>query len=124
MAALLSGLSIAEVSRQYNLPKQTVSRIKNEMVPEQLGQIGTEKRHRLDDLLLDALASNLAAQKRIADTVSEPEYVRKQSATAVAELYEVLADKAVRLLEAASFGEEDADASVGDSEEADEGEAE
>lgn len=104
MAALLAGLSIAEVCRKYNLPKATVSRLRAELGSE-LEQVGTEKRSRLDDLLLDSLASNLAAQKRIAETASEPEYIRSQGASAVAELYETLAAAAIRLLEAASLTE-------------------
>ena len=113
LAALLAGLSIADISRQYQLPKVTISRLKAELSAQTLEQIGTVKRTRLDDLLLDGLASNLLAQKRIAETVSEPEYVRKQSASSIAELYCVLADKAIRLLEAASFGEGDTEAEPG-----------
>lgn len=105
-AALLAGLGVTECAQKYSLPKQTISRIKNELLPEQLGQVGTEKQERLDDLLLDALAANLKAQKRIVETASEPDYIRKQPATAVADLYKEFADKAVRLLEAASFGSE------------------
>lgn len=103
-AALLAGLSVAEASRRYQLPPSTVSRIKAEL-PEQLDEVGTEARLELDELLLAALGANLKAQKRILDTVSEPDYVRGQGATAIADLYETIADQAVRLLEAASFGD-------------------
>lgn len=101
-SALLAGLGITEVAEKYNLPKSTVSRIRDEISAEKLEQVGTEKRARIDELLLDCLAANLQAQKKIAETVSEPHYIRKQSASAVADLYETLADKAIRLLEAAS----------------------
>lgn len=107
MAALLSGLGVNEVARQYQLPKSTVSRIRAELGPR-LEQVGTEVRASLDDLLLNALSANLNAQARIAEAVSEPTYITQQPASSVADLYETLADKAIRLLEAASLGSTDA----------------
>lgn len=109
IAALLAGLGVSEVARKYNLPKQTVSRLRADL-GDQLGQVGTENRARLDDLLLDALASNLAAQAAITEAVSDENYIRGQDASAIAELYETLADKAIRLLEAAQAGEQSEDA--------------
>jgi transposase-like protein len=104
MAALLAGISASEVARRYSLPRSTVSRIRSELEPR-LEQVGTESRVDLDTLLLDALAANLGAQKRIVTTASEPDFIRKQTAEGVATLYEAFADKAIRLLEAASIGE-------------------
>lgn len=100
--AILAGLGISEVAQKYNLPKSTVCRIRDEVVPNELERVGTEKRERLDDLLLDCLASNLRAQKAITDAVFEQEFIRKQTASDFKLLYETFADKAVRLLETAS----------------------
>ena len=102
-AALLAGLGVGEAARKYNLPRSTVSRIKSEL-PEELDRVGTEARTELDELLVEALGANLRAQKGILQVVSEPEYVRKQTASGIAELYEAVANQAVRLLEAASYG--------------------
>lgn len=103
MAALLAGTGVTEVSRRYNLPKSTVASIQAHLQPE-IAQVRTETRSSLDELLLDALAANLAAQKRIVEVASEPEYLKKQSAADIADLYETFADKSIRLLEAASLG--------------------
>lgn len=102
ISALLAGLGVTEVAQKYNLPKQTVSRIKNEIVPSELGQVGTEKRERIDELLLDGISSNLKALKAMTDMLSEKEYLRKQPASSIAEVYGTLADRAIRILEAAS----------------------
>lgn len=103
MAALLAGQGVMEVAARYRLPKATVSRIKNSLTAEQLEQIGTEKKDRIGNLLLGAVAANVEALRSIAETVSEPPYIRGQSAESVGMLYGILADKAVRFLEAAEF---------------------
>ncbi len=108
IAALLAGQGVLEVARQYKLPKQTVSRFKNSCVPDELGRVGPKNRETLDSLLLEAVSANISALTAIADAVSEPEYVSKQPADSVGVLYGILADKAVRFLEAASFGAGDA----------------
>lgn len=102
MAALLTGQGVNETARALNLPPKTVSRIKNEITPEKLTQVDTEKRERIDDLLLDFMAVNIQSLSQIAKTSSEPEYIKKQSAESVAVLYREIASTTVRLLEAAS----------------------
>ena len=54
IAALLTGEGVSEVARKFNMPKTTVFRFKSELVPERMEQIGTEKRERIDDLLLES----------------------------------------------------------------------
>ncbi len=112
VAAVLAGLGVSEIARQYHLPKSTVSRIRNEVAPERLEQVGTEHRARLDDLLLSALSDNLTAQSAIAKLASDQNYLRGYGPSAVAELYTALADKAVRLLEAASWADDPAERSA------------
>lgn len=111
IAALLSGQGVNDIARAYNLPPATVSRLKSEIADEKLEQVGTEKRERIDDLLLDCMSENLRALNRIVKTSSDAEYIKKQPAESVAVLYREIASTTVRLLEAASAvgaGEPDA----------------
>lgn len=101
-AALLAGGTVTEVATRYNLPKQTVSRIKRDLSPDEMVQIGTEKRVRIDDLLLSCMAENLTALNKIAKASSDPNYIKNQPAESVAVLYREIASVTVRLLEAAS----------------------
>ncbi len=111
-AALLAGIGISETARQYQLSKSTVSAIRAQLGPEVVQKVRTETRERLDDLLLDALRANLGAQKRIVEAASEPSYLREQPASDIASLYTAIADKAIRLLEAASLGDAGADSDI------------
>ena len=100
VAALLAGQGVTQIANAYSIPKQTVSRIKLSL-GDSLGQIETEKVDRFGDLVAGCLESALSAMQAIANTVSESEYVRKQPASEVAVLYGVIADKSIRILEAA-----------------------
>jgi len=101
IAALLSGAGVNDTARKFNLPPMTVSRFKSEIAQE-LVQVGTEKRGRIDDLLLDAISEHVIAIKKIAQIGSEPEYAKKQPAESLAVLYREIASVSIRLLEAAS----------------------
>ena len=112
IAALLAGGAVNEVARKYRLDKSTVSRIRAGLSPEALQQVATEKRVRIDDILLECMQSNLEALKRIADASSERDYIRDQPAESVAVLYGQIAGVTIRLLEAASaagVGDENAE---------------
>lgn len=100
IAELLAGKGVMEVSRTLKLPKQTVSRIRNEMAPETLGQIGTEKAEQMESLIVNYLQSNFKAMKAICDIASDENYLKRQSASEVATLHAELATRAFRLLEA------------------------
>lgn len=106
MAALLAGQAVNEVAAAYKIPKQTVSRIKNELTSEQLGQVGTEKADRIDDLLFDYLSENLKTLKAQAVIARDADYIKKYAPRDLAVLHGILADKAVRILEAAQSGED------------------
>lgn len=105
IAALLAGEGVNEISRRLQLPKQTVSRIRTEIVPEKLGQVGTEKANKMDELLVDYLESNLGALKSITKLVQNETWLYSQSASAVAELHDELSTKAIRLFEAQGVDE-------------------
>ena len=99
MAALLAGQGVTEVARAYNLPKGTVGGWKAEIETE---QIRTKKGERLEGMVFDYLTANFEALRQQAEVASDQNYLRKQSADNLAVLHGVMADKAVRLLEAAA----------------------
>ena len=100
MAALLTGQGVSETARALNLPKATVSRIKSEISRERLEQVGTEREERLIDLVMDYVSTNLRTLKAQSIEVGRADYVKKQSASEIAVLHGVLADKTVRILAA------------------------
>jgi hypothetical protein len=108
IAALLAGEGVNDVARRMQLPKQTVSRIRNDVMPEQLGQVGTEKAVQMESMIVDYLGSNVKAMKAICEVASDATYLKKQSADALAQLHAELATRAFRLLEAESIDEEGA----------------
>ncbi|GIV73552.1 helix-turn-helix domain-containing protein [Caldilinea sp.] len=101
MAALLAGQSVSAVAQEYNIPKGTVSNWKRKahqaMAGESLG------RKSLDELLFAYVAENLATLREQVRVFRDRDWLRGQSASEVAVLHGVLADKTIRLLEA--FGE-------------------
>lgn len=97
LAALLAGQSIGSVAREYNIPKTTVSRWKNEDKPMD----GTQKKE-IGELLLEYLRANLSALIKQVDIFTDPDWLRAQTASDAAVLHGVMTDKAVRLLEALS----------------------
>jgi transposase len=101
LAALLAGQGVNAIAKEYDLAKSVVSRWKNELAPEQVEQIGTQKRANLTSLVENHLATSLEAATTIADTVSkDTAWLKGQTASDVAVLYGVLTDKAIRILEA------------------------
>jgi hypothetical protein len=97
MAALLAGQSVSEIVSAYKVSERWVFRLKATRATE----ICTEKGARIDDLLFGYLQAGLKALKAQAEVVSEPEYIRAQPASELAVLHGVVADKQIRLLEAA-----------------------
>jgi len=95
MAALLAGQSIGQVARDYDIPKTTVSRWKNEGVPEN----GTQKKE-IGDLILEYLHENLVTLRAQSRFFRDEKWLARQSADSAAVLHGVMTDKAIRLLEA------------------------
>lgn len=102
MAALLTGQGVNEIAAQYKVPKQTVSRWKDELPA---GQIGTKK-DRIDGLLLGYLESNLETLRIQSEFFRDKAWLEKQGAGEAAVLHGVLTDKSVRLLEALNAGQQ------------------
>lgn len=101
MASLMAGQGVAEVASQYNLDMSVVSRWRSAMPSDQLQVIASKKGERIEVLLFDYLTETLTTLKEQAIIARERDYVTKQPAGELAVLHGVMADKAVRLLEAA-----------------------
>ena len=96
ISALLAGQGVNEVSRRYNIPKATVSRIKNGLALEQLEQ------KNIADLVEEHLTESLKAATALAQKVTSNEsWFIKQNAADIGVLYGILTDKSIRILEAA-----------------------
>ena len=103
LAALLTGQSIGQVAREYNIPKGTISNWKNRSPGP---KVGTQKKE-IGDLLLNYLHANLDALTAQAETFKDPGWLRQQNAADVAVLHGVMTDKAIRLMEAFNAQAED-----------------
>jgi hypothetical protein len=100
MAALLAGQGVCEVAAELNVPKATVSRIKSQMAPDQLEQVGTKKQEDFGALLADYLRETIITLRAQTRFFRDESWLEKQSASEVAVLHGVCADKGLRLLEA------------------------
>ena len=101
IAALLAGQGVSEVAKQYHLPQSTVSRLKTQ-IKDKLDELGCKKKRDFGEKLATYLEANLNALTAQAKAVSDPVYIKKQAAHELATLHGVMADKGIRLLEAAS----------------------
>ena len=105
MAALLTGQGVSEVARQYNLDSGLVSRWKQGLSTEQLQQVAVENSLRIEGLLFGYLEANLTALKAQSQLAGDVAYLKQFPPQQLAVLHGVMADKAVRLIEAASAGQ-------------------
>ena len=107
MAALLTGQSVTQVAKEYEIPPGTVSNWKRkawEAAGDGFGASEGLPREELGALLLDYLRASLKALRIQAELFADQEWLQKQTAAEVAILHGVMTDKAVRLLEALSKG--------------------
>ena len=99
-AALLEGMEIAEATKKFNLPYNTVKAMAAKIGPE-FAKVRNESKDRIGDLLADLVESNVEGMKAIAKQATDVSYTKKHNPTALSDLYEKLANTTVRLLEAA-----------------------
>lgn len=100
LAALLTGQAASFVAKEYNIPEST---IKDWGAKAKAGGYSTDnpsQKKDIGDLLVEYLRANIEALRKQAEVFGEPDYLRKNSAENLAVLHGVMADKAVRLLEA------------------------
>lgn len=111
VAALMTGQSVSQVAKDYNIPKGTVSSWKNRGVA--LDAVDATQKSEIGDLLLDYLRENLATLRAQAVLFRDIDWLKLQDASAAAVLHGVMTDKAVRLLEALSKNASDDPATSG-----------
>ena len=109
MAALLAGQSVCSVAKQYNLPKGTVSGWRHQA--EGVASGATQKKE-IGDRLLEYLQASLTTLTAQVRAFSDEEWLKKQPASEVAVLHGVIADKAIRLLEALAENADDGESSM------------
>lgn len=101
IAALLAGQGVGDIAAEYNLPQQTVSTIKATLTPEQFGELRCKKGEILEELIFKFLTTIFGTLQKQAEVVADADYIKKQPASELATLFGVMADKGVRILEAA-----------------------
>lgn len=104
MAALLEGQSLNYVAKEYNIPKSTVANWSAELNRE--GVVPNQKKEEIGNLLVSYIALSLKTLQRQVKKFADEKWLEKQSASEVAVLHGVIADKTIRLLEALSGPEE------------------
>jgi transposase-like protein len=100
MAALLAGQGVMEVAQQFNVSHATVSRIKSRLSEDDLNGVERKKTDRFGDLLAEYLEETIITLKAQTRFFRDEKWLEKQSASEVAVLHGVCADKGLRLLEA------------------------
>lgn len=113
MAALLAGQSISAVAKEYSIPKGTVSGWKNQAVNGVAG-LSTQKKEETGVLLLDYLQAMLKTLRIQAEHFGDKNWLLQQNAADLAVLHGVSVDKSIRLLEALSSAEGQANGSSGE----------
>jgi len=103
MAALLAGQAITAVAKEYQLPRSTVGKWRQQLagrVHVDVEQKSAADGPTLDDLLQRYVETNLATLKKQSEFVRDSKWLTRQSASELAVLHGVLADKTLRILEA------------------------
>jgi len=104
MAALLAGQSVSQTAKSYDIPEGTIKVwMMRERETEETTVVTsdvTTKREQMGALILDYLAENLITLRKQLKTFCDEEWLKKQSASELAVLHGVIADKSFRLLDA------------------------
>lgn len=98
LAGLAAGKGVREVSRETGLSSSLVTRIKAGM-GEELEQVGATKQQSFADTFARHFSIQLEALNRIATAVSASEYINKQNATGMRDIYEIIAGRSDKLLD-------------------------
>lgn len=107
MSALLTGQSVCSVAREYKIPKGTVSSWKRKAFNKVDGvEENSTQKKAIGDLLMEYLEANLRSLKVQAEHFGDKTWLASQPADSLAVLHGVQTDKAIRLLEALTAGEE------------------
>ena len=101
IAALTAGHQPSQVCRDFGLPESTV-RTWGKSAGVDFAEIRAEKKYRLDELVADYLSENLTTLSAQAIHARKSDWLDRQNAESLAILHGVMADKAIRILEAAA----------------------
>lgn len=104
MAALLAGQSVSQAAATYRIPRGTIAAWSGEV---RRMQTDPNTKKDIGDLLVRYLESNLQALTAQMEVFSDRKWLEKQSASEVGVLHGILADKAIRLLEALADREQE-----------------
>lgn len=112
LAALLSGQATNVVAAKYKIPAGTLkswaARERNALRKDNSVVTGNQ-RERIGHLIIDNVEAMLETTREMLDVCKDPEWLWEQSASEVAVLFGVIADKTYRLLEALPDGHAGAD---------------
>ncbi len=100
LAALLAGQRVSEVASEFKLPHSTVSRWKKSLSPDKLDEVGRKKEEDFNGLIGAYLKETLTTLRAQTKFFRNETWLKKQTATELAVLHGVQADKAFSLLEA------------------------
>lgn len=102
LAAMLAGQSPAMVAATFKIPIGTLKSWKSrQQNGSSVATVATvEKRERIGSLLLEYLEEGLITLREQVKVFRDPTWLKTQSASEVAVLHGVIADKQIRLLEA------------------------
>lgn len=101
IALLMSGEAQAKVAEAAGISVRSVQRIA-QGIRDELERFRAERRHDLDQLLLDYVAENLRTQTVLLQEIRRTEFVRAQKARDLGVLLGILGDKAFRVLSAST----------------------
>lgn len=104
IALLYLGHTVEQVVKQTKLPKQTISTWRK-YLPDDLGQPRIKKEV-IEDLFAQYLEQGLKALLAQIEVISDPKWIKRQSADSLATLHGVLFDKLARVFDAARRGAE------------------
>lgn len=102
MAALLAGQAITYVAKEYQLPRSTVGKWRKQLAARVHADVEqkTASGATLDELLQSYVETNLVTLREQSVFFRDRQWLSRQSASELAVLHGVLADKTVRILEA------------------------
>lgn len=99
IAALIVGESPASVADRLRLPRESVRNWKLALSAEKLAEVSRDSAGRFNEVVCDNVEATLRSLSAQAVAISDPEYLRQQSARDIAALHGGIADHALLMLD-------------------------
>lgn len=109
LAALSSGLSRADVSRQYKVPKGTISSWQTRQTATPVALVAAGKREEIGALLVGFLEKSIRTLSVQVEHFGDKTWLQSQSASEAADIFGTITDRTFRLLEALESGAPDSE---------------